>query len=452
MKEMEKRNRSSAPDSCVLCQLVTADDHEAGTIHNRIWYAFGERLNVEDAYHVAMKNGVEAPREIIQEHLLHHAYEQPQAQGKYKSDRALQEVISTFPEYYYWILRTLYRFKALSEKQIKRIFYEPYYEAPGESDQRFEEDFTRLIFRSFLLKHNITSKGALLYEDEGPYYFLNRQAIPVVENLEKTTLSPKLYTTRSSQVEEFHLEEDSRLNECFTALRTSLYNRSFKIGKRDISLHLSVENVHTSKRMHWLLPKTKKSEAEMFAPSLFAALRMEDNDALSVLLPFFFEYDRGTKSIAAVVEKLINYFRFFASEVYEQALPALSDEKHYPPVFVVVDTPFRAAEIIRQVEARVGPRPLALYFCDYETFKHDPWASGIWRAINTDENERFGFLARLLFHSQKLTQSRALHGRDRIMLGEVTTSQPKGASDKTLPDPEVEVKDIDAATNLEDLL
>lgn len=395
---------------CLLCD-ATAEQHE------KIWCAYASRLNLRDAWRMSMRTleleDGQLTDEEVQEHLFEHHWVQPSPPGKFHRSLALQEALTTFPRHLFWLLRAIYRAKALSERQIYAMFYLQAAPDGLELRERFKQDLRRLVFRSFLYQHWPENRGALAYEDPGPYYFLNRQAIPVVERLEGVTLEFTTYTTSLQQVHEFQLEHDARMLDVVVAMRECLYDRVFPYGDEQMAAMVGIEHWYSPVQLESHLVLPNKEEVN-FAPSALLGVRMESQSGnLSTLLPVWLEYDRGTEEPEDVARGITYYAAYYATSEYKQLFPRLAEHQTPGPLICVCESPYRRDEVAEAFGELLGERQVPVYFTDRQTFCHDPYREDILYAAGA-ERQRYALLERMLHHCDALVAQRVFAGTDRL--------------------------------------
>lgn len=396
---------------CVLC-AAEAEDQE------KVWHAYGSRLNFRDPWRVAQNqlNLIDITLEEVEEHLTHHAWVQPSPLGKLYRSLALQEALTTFPRYLFYLFRALYRAKALSQKQIYSMFYLDQGADSTELKAKMESELRRLVFRGYLYRHWPENKGALDYEDPGPYYFINRQGIPIVERLEgipSGDLEFTSYITSLSQVLEFNLEHDARLMDAVVAMRERLYRRTFDWQESELQMHVAIEHWYAPVQLHAHLTLEDGRELN-FTPAALIGIRAETRDgSLSSLLPLWFEYDRGVDEPEQVVESIVLYGEYYKSSAYQTMFPRLVEHNATGPLICICESPYRRDEISALLSEVLPEQPVPLYLTDRQSFVHDPYATGI---LTSPQNpgKRYTLTERLMEHNRVFIQQRVLSGTDHL--------------------------------------
>jgi hypothetical protein len=304
-----------------------------------------------------------------------------------------------------------------------------------------EQELRRLTFRSFLYQLWPENAGTLAFDDPGPYYFLNRQACPVVERLEgmaPQSLPFGAYVTSLSQVREFYLERDSRLMDVIVAMREGLYRRNFSIGEREVAAHLGIEHWYAPVQLHCELTVPGHAEPVHFAPSALIGMRLESRDgALSTLLPMWFEYDRGTEDVESTVEEVLRYANYYGSDEYRRRFPRLAEQNNPGPLIVLCEDAYRREEVAAALRSRLGGRSIPVYFSERPTLLHDPYAEDLLVSVAAG-GERYALLDRLLAHNKPLLDRRVFAGTDRLtdpLTSQLAAETPaSSASPKPPPD------------------
>lgn len=393
---------------CPLCTCGTSE-------HDEVWHAYAQNMKLADAHRMAQRrlDDPSITSEQVDEHLRRHHWVQPSPPGKLHPSLALQEALVEFKRHEFYLLRALYRAKALSARQIYALFYLDHAVDGPDLQQRLADDLHRLTFRSFLYQHWPENRGALTFDDPGPYYCLNRQAIPIINRLEDTSVAFNSYTTSIAQIQEFNLEHDCRFHDVIVALRQSLYRRSFSLAGREVQAHVGVEHWYAPVQLNTHLKLLDGQEVN-FTPAGLLGVRLESRDSdLSTLLPLWLEYDRGTHDADLVAQSVLCYGNYFNSPDFKKRFPRLAEHKSTGPLVVICESAYRRDEVAQALEARLGGKRVPVYLTDRPTVSHDPYTPGILTTPGGGD-ERFTLLDRLVEHSRTLIQHRVYVGTDRL--------------------------------------
>jgi hypothetical protein len=287
------------------------------------------------------------------------------------------------------------------------MFYLDHAENSDQLREKLLADLQRLSFRSFLYQVWPDTISTLRFEDPGPYYFLNRQAVPLVERLEgleSGSLPFGMYVTSQQQVQEFYLERDARFLDTIVSLREHLYRREFEISGKHCHVHLGVE--------HWYAPAQLYTELgdDNFAPSGMVALRIESRDGtFSTLLPAWFEYDRGTEDAEDTANEILRYAQYFESGKYKEMFPLLAEHKNPGPVIVICEDAYRREEISRIIGIKLAGQSAPIYLTERPTLLHDPYAAQVLSPAG-DATERYSLVERMIAHSQAIISKHVFSG------------------------------------------
>lgn len=409
--------------SCLIC---SADEETA----NQVWYSYAHRLRMRDALSTAQKTiDEELTYDQVAEHLRTHEYIQPSPPGKgLNRSLALQEALTSFPPYWFYLMLALYRAQALSEQQLYKMFYLEQAKDSAALIEQMRSDLQRLSSRSFLYRVWPESLAhTLKFEDAGPYYFLNRQAIPLVERLEGLpgeSLSFGAYVTSAAQVQEFYLERDARFLEVIVALRSGLYRREVELEGKSAIAHLAIENWFAPIQLHCEI-----AEGEPFSPAALIGIRCEAPDgSWSHLLPCWFEYDRGTDEASEVADEIFRYSRYYGSEHYRNQFPILALHSCPGPLIVVCEDAYRREEVREQLAAKLGDQEIPVYLVERSSLTHDPYGAGILLRPG-DEDGRYSLLEVMFEHSKRLREAHALPGTAHL-------DDPAGSTPSAKANPE----------------
>jgi hypothetical protein len=390
-------------------------DHEE---HKHLWRVYGQRIAVSDPYRLFQKAHPEIPitEAMVDEHFRSHPFEQPgPGNNKINRSQALQEALTTFPKYLFYLFRALYRARSLSQSQIYTIFYLDQSADSPELREQMERELHRLVARNYLYRVWPAQLTEVTYNDPGPFYFIGRQAIPVVEKLEGISpgeLPPKHYITNAQNIEPYFLEKDVRFLDVIVALRYWLYRRTFTYSERELVAHVAIE--------HWYAPSQLTAYIEMnngravhFTPQALVGIRAETRDgSLSTLLPLWIEYDRGLDETHQVVDEILCYGLYYQHEHYQQMFPRLAETQTPGPLLILCETPYRRDEMLQALQAVLPPRPVPIYLVDRTSFCHDPYAEGLLSSPQTEL--KYSLLERLMYHNQTLIRHRVFSGMDHL--------------------------------------
>jgi len=388
------------------CAICNAELEE----QEKVWHAYAHRLRLRDAVRVAQRTWPqdELTSEMVRTHLREHHYIQPSPPGKgLNRSMALQETLTTFQRPWFYLMLALYRGQALSRDQIYRMFYLDHAENSDQLRDKLLADLQKLSYRSFLYQVWPDTISTLRFEDPGPYYFLNRQAVPLVERLEgleSGSLPFGMYVTSQQQVQEFYLERDARFLDVIVTMREQLYRREFELMGKMCHVHLGVE--------HWYAPVQLHTEVEgqPFSPSGLVALRAESRDGtFSTLLPVWFEYDRGTEDAEETSDEILRYAKYFESDAYRSKFPLLAENRSPGPLVVLCEDAYRREEIGRMLGAKLGQQAAPIYLTERPTMMQDPYAPDVLVPVG-DSDQRYGLLERMIFHTQTLISRHILSG------------------------------------------
>lgn len=362
---------------CLICSA----EEEAAT---QVWHTYAARLRMRDALHAAQTMiSPELSYGQVADHLRDHQFTQPGPQGqKLNRSLALQEALTTFPRYWFYMMLALYRAWTLSEQQLYQMFYLEQAEDSEELREQMRGDLHRLTARSFLYKvWPQKLSQAITFEDQGPYYFLNRQAVPLIERLEGMpagTMPLSSYITSADLIKEQSMESDTRFMKAVVSLRSQLYGREFTIEDRQLSVHLGIENWYSPVQLY------QQMEGDYdFAPSALLGFRFESRDgSISHLLPSWWEYDRGTEEAEEVVADVARYGSYYQSEEYRLRFPALAENSCPGPLIVVCDDTYRREEIRQAMAKSFAGQQVPVFLTDRGSLVATPYSDEILVSID----------------------------------------------------------------------
>lgn len=398
------------------CPLCDADERTA----DNIWYAYADRLAMKDAFRAAKRLlGSAVEWDTVTQHLYHHHWVQPQPPGRLVKNLALQEVMTGFSRYMFLLLQAVYRGKALSKRQIYIMFYIDHAEDSEALREQMHRDLQRLVFRSFLYQHWPENKGALQFDDPGPFYFINQRALPILERLEGHEISFNEYVPSLAKIKEFNLESDSRFLDVIVRLRACLYGRRFHYADEMLQAHLAIEHWIPPHALHTHLAIDDRKEIH-FSPAGLVGMRVETiSGSLSTILPLWLHYDRGIDTPQEIVDRLNAYTPYLQSTHYVMQFPRLAEHKNPGMLVVVCDSPYRRDEIQETLHKQTTALAMPTYLTDRASFSRDPYDTGIL-VHSGDVKERYSLIDQLIEHNKRIIQTRVFASTDRL------TDRPSG--------------------------
>ena len=418
---------------CPICQ---AELEEQG----KVWHAYAQRLRLRDAVRAAQHGwpNDELTSEMVRTHLREHHWIQPSPPGKgLNRSIAMQDALTTFQLSWYYLMLALYRGQALSRDQIYRMFYLDHADNSDQLREKLLADLQKLSFRSYLYQVWPDVITDMRFEDSGPYYFLNRQAVPLVERLEGMepgSLPFGMYVTSQQQVQEYYLERDARFLDVIVAMREHLYRREFELDGKTCSVHMGIE--------HWYAPIQLHAEinGDQFSPSGLVALRAESRDGtFATLLPVWFEYDRGTEEAAETADEILRYAEYFESDFYKDKFPLLAENKTPGPLVVICEDAYRREEVGRLLGAKLAGQSVPIYLTERTTLLKDPYAADVLTPVG-DSDQRYSLLDRMMLHTQLLVQRHVFSGTAHL------TDPPAKELTRLASMPVAEPKNIDISS------
>lgn len=399
-----QRRRSK---DCPLCQ---AEDRP----HSMVWHAYGVKKNVDAAVEAAHDAGLEGvSAKLVRNHLRNHNYNQPAPLKRLSREEMLQ-VTDSISDRGRKILLAVYRQRALSTRQIVRLFFEP----ETSSDESAQKSAYRLLhelrFKHLLYPFRVEDK-----KSPEVYYSLGKYATAFIEEYEGA-LNGEAAVTRRDQVKEYQLEHDLKAADVFVQLRRQLYTNRTKqnlvvVDGREMSLNLPTECWWGSRSLT-MGYSTAEGEKTM-VPDGFGALQFNDGRKRQFQLPFFLEWDSGHKTVEDSADQLVNYILFARDGSAGKRFPQLACEGYGVPVLFVTSTPARSQRLSQLVREKAEKRGLAaedaplLLITDSETMENSGWAPGAWREVFADQPSGRNLAEQLLAGNQALNEGSPIHWR-----------------------------------------
>lgn len=392
---------------CSLC-LSSLDEE----IHKAIFYAYQEAANLVEAVARVKVVGVETTPEDLRRHIQYHRPVQPAPRGRFRADDALARGQS-LPKRLRDILSLVGRVPALSGTHLAEFFYWDGREAQFASARAAcYRDLSRLVKDNFLYRWYPATASApsgvrvRAWQHRLSFYFLGRDAVPLIEKSEDCTLarggdwissvedlppSHELFATGAASENIAALARQAR--------QMTAGGSSGAQGPAEIQLatnswfgpmRLALAN-RGRQRPDWGL----------------AAFRFKPQDQPGVLAPFLYEYDDGLRAQGDIVESLLKFIDLKRSGGLGDRVPQLGQGGFFPPLLVISTEPFRLESLRRSAQLaarkRGATKDLPIIVCADQTTVHavglsgESWVS-LWDAAATPRRHR---LVDVLNHQAK---------------------------------------------------
>ena len=398
--------RKAASKPCQLCE-------SSPEVHSLVWHAYGPQRDTNGALQMARDSELtEISAKQLSQHFSSHNYHQPAPHGR-KTAQQMMELASGLSERRQQVLLAAYRQRVLTAKQLSRLFYAE--DTSTESSQRKNayRDLNELRFQH-LLFHYRPSRT----KQPEVYYFLGRYAAPWVEAHEGR-VHGEAYKTDAASISETMLPHDVGAAEMFVAMREQLYAsrdaQPILMDGQMIEPSLPVDCWYGARSLQ-LGYEGGQGQQLKKEPDGFAALTVPYGMG-HTRLPFFMEWDRGTREVDDVIEQLLAYVQMQTCGAHAKRFPQL-DASQTMPVMMVTSTPTRAKRLADELRARIAAigierskLPLFL-FSDQQTIAQAAHKPGAFRSVFDEQTDATKTLADYLLEGNlQLAEMNVLDGR-----------------------------------------
>ena len=401
------------------CPLCNATERE----HSVVWHAYGTKKDVKGAVVAAQDLGLSVTPELIKRHFPNHNYDQPAPLKRLSVEEQLH-LADTLSDRSRRILLTVYRQRALSTRQIVQLFYESSTSNDTSAKKSAYRDLHGLRFEHLLYPFRTEKR-----KSPEVHYALGRHAIPYVENQEGRLTGETSAVSRRDQVKEYQLEHDLLAADVFVQMRRQLYTSRTQdnlvpINGQPMSLHMPTDCWWGERSLRMAYPDPVTRAEQQIIPDGFAAIKVNDGRHYQFMLPFFIEWDSGTKPIETTTEQLVNYVSLARSGSVGKRFPQLNVEGYAPPVLMVTSTPARAQRLAGLTKAALAEKGLTaadvpgMFITDLETMRNSAYAPGAWREVMADGpvGQPLNIVEHLLNANRKLIDVAPIHWRVPIVM------------------------------------
>lgn len=393
--------KNTARTNCSLCNADTE-------LHSQIWHAYGLKKDVAGAVRVAQDGGIsDVTPTSLRKHITSHNYAQPAPLKRIKPEESLLRV-SEIKERDQEIILHTYRQRVLSSRQIAEIFFLVKSKNLNAATKNAYITLHQLRFNHFLYQYKSNRTGA------ETYYFLGRNAAPWVEKQEGRLVGSP-YITSVEEINEYLLEHDIQAADIFVQLRKKLYTKQdpyniVKVFDEDVTPILETNGWHGSRSLPFLYFDPLKNFEVKIIPDGFAAVTL--HGSINSQIPFFYEWDSGSKQLEDTVQQIVNYTGFSMSGVIKKRFPSLQTggKDYRPPVLWVTSNPSRAYNIYQAAKQELAKHapdtiPLTL-ITDRKTLENSAYKEQAWHIIHDGGKKLKGVnvLELLLEGSQELLE------------------------------------------------
>lgn len=439
-KGMEHRK----PDSkCPLCGLWgipwdPADPSTHGKQHihaEEIWSlwdpterdkAWPEKVAAE-----AAKHGLEVSAKQVKDHFAKHRIEQPMYSGRLQSEAMIERLLDAPPRTRA-IVEGVYRQRVLLQRQINEIYFLS--ELSKESARKMHKAELKalaqehFLYRYYPSKEDGERRGAksLPYFSQSTLWFLGKVAVPYIQHRYGLSFTPP-YVNRAREVAKNTLIHDIQANDVAVnlaeALRTQQLEGPLATTFGEIKAEFRRENWYGPGPMMLAMGfwDRRRQEQMRLQPDGFASIAIHplDGGALpATQLPFFYEFDHGTKDTIDVARQLLAYHSLGRSGAATERFPELKAPGYSPPLLMVfskVRDERRRLELVAQRmrtlwrEEHGGEEPACPIMLVYEEdWRKNPLAPAVGIDVWDEDDRPTPFLDWLIRASRPLYEQAAI--------------------------------------------
>jgi hypothetical protein len=387
--------------------------------------------------------GVVCTPEQARRHFHYHRVEQPALSGSLRREALLYEARLLSPRAQA-ILRAAYRHRVLDTEQICEIFYRSSthgaYGTARSALSKCQAELSRLCARHFLYRlypeeRMSTKYDALPQMGKRTLWFLGKASVPFIEEEHPgTSLWPDHYVQMAKEISHVKIMHDLRANGVYVRLHRALREAegTVDLAGRPTAVELRDENWYGDKSLGLAFYDAALRLSDEVRADGFASIsahrnawegarasrhaREEGQDGVgrglpSCQMPFFYEYDRGTKHTRDVAAQLLAFHRLAVSGRAGDRFPDLKAEGYAIPVIMVCGSEAQVRNIHRSFRREAEREGISggspIFLASEREWLEDPLADGVCRSAWADPKAPGGrFLDALLEASQPLVESR----------------------------------------------
>lgn len=409
------------------CLLCAASDLQ----HSRVWHAYGEAKDVAGAVREAMDCGLAGVTpDVVKRHMSRHHYIQPAPLKRLTTQEMLFRA-QQLSDREQAILVAVYRHRALSSRQLADLFWKAHTKDDTSAQKSAYRTLRKLSFTHFLYQYRTTEK-----KSPEVHYFLGRHGAPYVETVEGRLIGNP-YVADARKVSEYLLAHDLTAADVFVQLRAATFtNRDqgnlISVSGLPLQLDAPVETWWGARSLQIGYTDPYSGAEVAIAPDGFATLTIDDPRVGSSRLPFWYEWDSGSKDLdTETVPQMLDYIGFAASGAAGQRFPQLAVPGYAPPVLVVTKNANRAYKIVDKLQQAVRNRATEtlpyIVVTDMETLRNAPFHPNAWRQVFGDPAADTMTLAdHLRVANMPLIEKAALHPRIPMIVDAEAARPKKG--------------------------
>lgn len=445
-----------ADPRCPLCKLwgLPWDPNDPSThgkqhIHaEAIWRLWDPTDKVknwpEKVAAEAAKLGAEVTVKQVKQHFANHRIEQPMYSGRLQTESMIERLLDAPPRTRA-IIEGVYRQRVLLQRQIHEIYFLP--ELSEQSARKMHKtELKALAQEHFLYRYFPSAEDAKLPgADQLPRFsqqtlwFLGKVAVPYIQHRYGLTFTPP-YINRARDVSKHTLIHDIQANDVAVKLAEALRTQQESGPLATAAGQLKAE----FRRENWYGPgplmlamgfwDRRRQEQMRLQPDGFASLAVHPLDGAvlpATQLPFFYEFDHGTKDTVDVARQLLAYHSLGRSGAATERFPELKASGYSPPLLMVFSNKRKNKRRLELVAQRMrniwreeygGEEPACQILLVYEEdWRKNPLAPAVGVDAWDDDERPTPFLEWLI------RASRPLYEQAAIAPNQVLKLDPKAA-------------------------
>lgn len=353
-------HRSPDP-SCPLCGVwgepwAPDDSRTWGRQHvdaDLLWQAWGAPDGIANVVRVARTQlGIDVTRAQARRHFIHHRIEQPMATTPLRGAASIAHMERLTPRLRD-IVDLIHRARVLDTRQIAQLCYQRDGLAVARSRGRAREELTALARAHVLYRYLPRQAVAVPHRNEA-VWCCGVNARGWLERRWGRALPHDHIVRRSRDVREGLLAHDLSCNEVMVRLQDAVRaDGHVDVPGKSIHLREHTDNWFGPRQLALSFHDRRNGRERTMIPDGLMTLCADGPDPDDRgLMPFFVEYDRGTRPAGEVTEQLLAYHWLALEGAAARRLPDLAVEGYRIPTLMVVQDHGRR----RRLQARVGER------------------------------------------------------------------------------------------------
>jgi hypothetical protein len=442
-REIDSMQHRRPEPGCPLCTVwgIPYVDHDKAT-HGRqhlhaelLWNEWDGRPRWDERVAAAAAEiGVECTPAQARRHFTRHQIEQPARSKRLNREQAMRTAYN-LSERQREIVRAVFRQRSLTRDEILDLFYLGHY-AEESADRTATRDLAELVRLNFLVRWyppvdwTTTEKERFLRGQV--FYFLGREATPWVEQADQAKIWKSSYIVFAREVGRQQLVHDTRSSDLYAALARSLNARQGQVETAPgavTSAFLNQRNWYGPRHLSLRFWDPRAQRQIAMSPDGFATISLARSGygagaVPACQLPFFYEFDYGSRQVYEVSRQLLQYHNLARSGLATRLFPDLhvadlNDQERsvYAVPLVMV---FRNEDKLEEVRAsfrnratRNGyKRGVPIFLTTEREWLADAFAPGILRDAweGKDGERRLSLVEGLIAASQRLLEPLCLFG------------------------------------------